>query len=233
MLNLSLRGKDAIFTFNWDPFLIQSRIRLALLGVGESLPQLFFLHGNVLIGFCRQDRTSGLVGKRCSSHGKLFEPSQLLFPVEKKNYQDGGLIEREWEAARAFLKSCFMLTIFGYSAPTTDVEAMALLKEGWGTPAKRELEQTEIISRPDADEHVLAEKWEDFIHTHHFEVHGSFYESWLGNHPRRSGEAYWNQYLEAKFVSNNPIPQEFADLPDLVNWFRPLLEAELGAGVAE
>ena len=59
-----------------------------------------------------------------------------------------------------------------------------------------------------------------------YEVHGSFYKSWLGHHPRRSGEAYWNQYWEAKFVSNNPIPQEFADLPELVDWFGPLLEAE-------
>lgn len=226
VLNLSLRRKDAIFTFNWDPFLLQSRIRLARLGVGRSLPQLYFLHGNVLAGFCQQDGTSGLVGMRCSSCGELFEPSQLLFPVEKKNYQDGGLVEREWEAVRAFLKACFMLTIFGYSAPTTDVEAIDLLKEGWGTPAERNMEQTEIISRPGADEDELRAKWSDFIHTHHYEVHGSFYESWVGNHPRRSGEAYWNQYWEAKFVSNNPIPPGFADLPELVEWFVPLLEAE-------
>lgn len=95
-LNLSLRGKDAIFTFNWDPFLLQSRVRLAKLGVVPSFPKLFFLHGNVMAGFCKKDKVSGLVGRRCSTCGEPFEPSRLLFPVEKKNYQDGSLIEREW-----------------------------------------------------------------------------------------------------------------------------------------
>ena len=225
-INLSLREKDVILTFNWDPFLLQSRIRLAKLGVGRHLPQLFFLHGNVLAGFCRQHRTSGLVGRRCSQCHELFEPSRLLFPVERKDYQDGGLIEREWEAARYYLKNCFMFTIFGYSAPKTDIEAVELLKDGWGDPQSRDMEQTEIISRPGADEEQLRETWKPFIHTHHYEIHDSFYESWLGNHPRRSGEAYWNQYWEAKFVSDNPIPRDFGDLRSLVDWFKPLIEVE-------
>jgi hypothetical protein len=33
IINLSLRDKDAIFTFNWDTFLVQSQRRLARLGV--------------------------------------------------------------------------------------------------------------------------------------------------------------------------------------------------------
>ena len=56
-LTLSLRQKDAIFTFNWDPFLMQARLRLAVLGVSE-LPQLYFLHGNVTAGYCAADETS-------------------------------------------------------------------------------------------------------------------------------------------------------------------------------
>lgn len=230
-LNLSLRGKDAIFSFNWDPFLMQSRVRLAKLGVVPSFPQLFFLHGNVMVGFCKKDKVSGLVGNRCSTCGMPFDPSRLLFPIEKKNYQDGSLIEREWEAIRHFLTNAFMLTIFGYSAPKTDVEAVALLKQGWGDVVDRNMEQTEIIGRPGADEQELRQTWKPFIHTHHYEVHGSFHESWLGNHPRRSGEAYWNQYWEAKFIDKNPIPQGCADLPSLVNWFQPLFEAERIQGV--
>jgi hypothetical protein len=84
VLNLSLRRKDAIFTFNWDPFLLQSRVRLARLGVGRCLPQLYFLHGNVLAGFCRKDRTSGMVGTRCSSCGEFFEPSRLCFRSRRR-----------------------------------------------------------------------------------------------------------------------------------------------------
>lgn len=225
-LNLSLRDKDAIFTFNWDPFLLQSRIRLARLGVVPSFPKLYFLHGNVMAGFCQKDRNSGLVGRTCSYCGKPFAPSPLLFPVEKKNYQDGSLIEREWEAVREYLKHAFMLTVFGYSAPKTDVEAIALIKEGWGEVADRNMEQTEIISRPGSDEDALRGTWKPFIHTHHYEVHTSFYESWLGNHPRRSGEAYLNQYWEAKFIENNPIPSDATDLQDIADWFAPLFEVE-------
>jgi hypothetical protein len=225
-LNLSLRGKDAIFTFNWDPFLLQSRIRLAGLGVVPSFPKLYFLHGNVMAGFCQEDQSSGLIGRRCGYCGKPFAPSPLLFPVEKKNYQDGSLIEREWAAIREYLQHAFILTVFGYSAPKSDVEAIALLKEGWGEVADRNMEQTEIIGRPGSDEDALRDTWRPFIHTHHYEVNTSFYDSWLGNHPRRSGEAYLNQYWEAKFIDNNPVPSEARDLRELTDWFEPLFEAE-------
>lgn len=83
-----------------------------------------------------------------------------------------------------------------------------------------------IISRPESDEGALRRTWKPFIHTHHYEVHTSFYESWLGNHPRRSGEAYLNEYWEAKFIENNPIPSDATDLQDLTHWFAPLFEVE-------
>lgn len=224
VLTLCLRDKDAIFTFNWDPFLMLARVRLARLGVTTSFPMLFFLHGNVLAGYCRQDRNSGLLGRTCSMCGQAFVGSQLVFPVEKKNYQDGGLVERDWEAARVYLHDCFMLTVFGYSAPATDVEAVVLLKEGWGDPKIRQLEQTEIIDIiPEAE---LAKKWAPFIHTHHYETHQSLYDSWLVKHPRRTCEAWWNQYLEAKFISDNQVPDHFDGFEAMVTWFTPLLEAE-------
>ena len=225
LLHLCLREKDAIFTFNWDPFLLQSRIRLARLGV-RHFPRLFFLHGNVLVGFCSDDRISGVIGDTCRSCGKAFVPSKLLFPVEKKNYNDDPFIAREWEAVRAYLRAAFMLTVFGYSAPTTDVEAAGLLSEGWGTAAERNMEQMEIINRPGADREKLHEKWEPFIHTHHFEIHDSFFESWMANHPRRTGEAYINQYWRAQFIEDNSVPQGIRDLRSLVSWFESLLAVE-------
>ena len=121
VINLSLRKKDIIATFNWDPFLIASQRRLAKLGYTQ-LPRLFFLHGNVVVGYCAQDKVSGLVGNRCSRRGNSFEPSRLLYPVENKNYQDGNFIQREWEAIRYYLKHCFMLTIFGVRHEVARVE---------------------------------------------------------------------------------------------------------------
>jgi hypothetical protein len=229
VLMLSLRHKDAIFTFNWDPFLLQSRIRLSRLGLGPKLPRLFFLHGNVLLGFCARDKTRGIVGARCHVCGNVLTPSPLLYPLEKKNYQDGGLIEGEWKAIQDELREAFMFTVFGYSAPKTDVEAVGLLKGAWGDPMQRVMEQTEIITRPGFDEDCLRKTWEPFIHTHHYEIHDSFYCSWIGNHPRRSGEAYLSQYVDAKYISNNPVPSHFPDMETLAEWFEPLLEFEYAA----
>lgn len=224
-LMLSLREKDAIFTFNWDPFLIQTMGRLARHGA-RRLPKVFFLHGNVAVGYCERDRVSGCAGALCSKCGQLFTASRLLFPVEKKNYQDGGFIEREWQAVRFYLANCFMLTIFGYSAPNTDVEAKALLKSGWGDVDAKNMEQTEIICRPGADRSALKSTWSGFIHSHHFNICESFWSSWIANHPRRTDEAHWNQYYAAKFIDKNPIPQASASLEELVVWYEDLYEAE-------
>jgi len=88
------------------------------------------------------------------------------------------------------------------------------------------MEQTEIINRPGADHNRLRQTWDPFIHTHHYDVLESFYDSFIANHPRRSLEAYCNQYLEAKFISDNPVPQQFASFEEMAEWYEPLLEAE-------
>lgn len=226
VINLSLRDKDAIFTFNWDPFLMQSRIRLAKVGITTSFPKLFFLHGNVTAGFCEKHSTSGLAGRPCSQCRRPFKASKLLYPVEHKDYQSDSFIKREWEAARYFLKHCSMFTVFGYSAPTTDKEAIELLKKGWGSNNDRAMEQTEIINRPGADHDKLRDTWDPFIHSHHYDVFESFYDSFIAKHPRRSIEAYWNQYWEAKFISDNNVPQKFTNFDDLRHWYAPLVQAE-------
>jgi hypothetical protein len=230
-LLLCMREKDAVFTFNWDPLIVHARIRLASLGV-TRFPKLFFLHGNVAIGYCETDQISGLanrggiIGQPCSQCGRVFAPSNLMFPVGKKNYQDDPFSIREWHAAHQYLKDCFMFTIFGYSAPSTDVEAIGLLKAAWGEVEERQLEQTEIICRPGSDHEVLRKLWKPFIHTHHYDIIESFFDSWLANHPRRTGEAYWSQYLEAQFIEDNSVPRDASDLAKLREWFRPLIAVE-------
>lgn len=226
VMTLSLRDKDAIFTFNWDPFLVQARNRVARLGLTNSFPKIFFLHGNVLVGFCENDSVSGLIGQSCSLCHKPFVPSKLLYPVENKDYQSDAFIKREWEAAKHYLKGCFMFTVFGYSAPTTDKEAIELLKDGWGDIEDRALEQTEIINRPGADKDQLRETWDPFIHTHHYDVLESFQDSFIAKHPRRSIEACWNQYMEAKFISNNTVPEAFSSFEEMAEWYHPLIDAE-------
>ena len=230
-LLLSLRRKDAIFTFNWDPLLFIARVRLNQLGLNDHLPSIFYLHGNVIAAYCETDDVWGYTNGRCSQCGKSFTPTRLLFPVEKKDYNSDPGIRRAWKMAQEVLRATFQLTVFGYSAPVTDVEAFDLLRQGWGEVAEREMEQTEIIHGPGANIDELVERWRPFLHTHHYELHDSFYDSWLGTHPRRTAEAHWNQYYEAKFIEDNPIPSDISDLAELANWFRPLIEAERAEGI--
>ena len=227
-LVLSLRGKDLIATFNWDPLLMKAYLRNREAGL--TLPRLAFLHGNVLVGHCLSSthKTAGVAGNRCSQCGQVFERSALLYPIKKKNYAENQFIANEWKQLRRGFKNAFMITIFGYSGPKTDEEAIYAMKEAWGESGGREMEQTSFIVSPTQDEDELVRNWKPFIHTHHYEVQRDFYDSWLANHPRRTGEAWWNQYLEVKFIDNNPIPKNLS-LPDLWDWYERFKEAESGS----
>lgn len=223
-LILSLREKDLIATFNWDPLLMQAYLRLQQLGVTQ-LPRLAFLHGNVAIGVCMKDRVGGLLGARCSKCGEFFADVPLLYPVSKKNYEADEFIASEWQALRHYLEHAALVTIFGYRAPKSDVAAIAEFKKAWGTAEEREFEQFEIIGRPGADHERLRATWDDFIHTHHYDVFENYFDSFAAKHPRRSGEAFFNQYLAAKFIDENPAPQGL-DLGQTVDWYRELMSHE-------
>jgi len=56
LLVLGLREKDVIATFNWDPLLYQTLQRHYR---KVTLPRVLYLHGNVAIGYCEQDRMKG------------------------------------------------------------------------------------------------------------------------------------------------------------------------------
>lgn len=219
-LVLSLRPKDVIATFNWDPFLVQAVNRFPLKG---RAPRLLFLHGNVKAGYCLKDGVHGVNGANCSKCRQPFQPSKLLYPVNKKDYSSDSLIAKSWTELRNALKNAFMVTVFGYGAPASDHDAMKLLRRAWGTAAKRNFEQFEMIDIRDEDE--LRHSWKAFIHTHHYDVHRNFYASFIANHPRRTGEAYWNQNFEAKFIEDHPVPQS-ASPEELWDWYQPLLRAE-------
>jgi len=49
---LCLRKKDRVATFNWDPLLPQALHRIAKRFGAEILPEIWYLHGNVVIGYC-------------------------------------------------------------------------------------------------------------------------------------------------------------------------------------
>lgn len=219
-LMLSLRSKDVIATFNWDPFLVQAARRNPHEG---GHPSLLFLHGNVYAGYCATDHVHGAKGASCSRCGQQFAPSRLLYPTADKDYDKDPMIRDAWRSMREAFQRAFTVTVFGYGAPRTDVAAIDALKQAWGPWQNRPLEQIEIIDVRDEDD--LEHAWSAFIHTHHFEIHRSAYDSSILNHPRRTGEAYINQYLNAYFIESNPVPRDLG-FDRLWSWFQALFAAE-------
>jgi hypothetical protein len=228
-LVLSLRGKDLIATFNWDPFLYQAWVRNRKLTY--DLPYLSFLHGNVAIGYSKEDNRCGPVGMYMREDGGYFEPTNLLYPVEQKNYTNDPFINVEWERVKYWLSKetgTVRATIFGYGAPASDLEAVSLLNNAWGTPNDREMEQFEIIDITPEDE--LVNRWKGFIHSHHYDTASNYFDSILALNPRRTSESYFSHYRamtpDEAFRKNNPIPQDFKTLEELWEWHKPLIEAE-------
>lgn len=81
-LVLSLRAKDAIATFNWDPFLYQAWCRCRK--YTNDLPPIFFLHGNVSIGWDSTGKRFGPAGMFNPENRQEFVASRLLYPITQK-----------------------------------------------------------------------------------------------------------------------------------------------------
>lgn len=219
-LVLSLRPKDVIATFNWDPFLCQAASRNYRFG---GAPNILFLHGNVAFAYCPICKIGQPLRVTCGKCQRELIKSPLLYPVKQKDYQDDAGIAAHWRALEHEMKHAWALTVFGYGAPKTDVEAIRIMKNAWGNTENRELEQTELIDiRSDDD---LVTTWEPFIHSHHYDTWTSFYDSYIAKFPRRSGEALWAQLMECQWLDPKPFPRDVG-FPELYEWLRPRIHAE-------
>lgn len=219
-LLLSLREKDVIATFNWDPFLIQAfRRNLSM----KRLPQVAFLHGNVGMGLCLEDRACGYIDQACSACKMPFSPTKLLYPVKHKDYNADLYIKDQWERLRRHLNRAYFLTIFGYSAPISDVEAKTLMLEVWKANRSLELAEVEIIDVKDREE--LEETWDEFTYSHHYSVSNTIFDSYLFRHPRRTCDAFAEATLMLRPWKENPYPR-FSTMWELQEWIGPLLDEE-------
>jgi hypothetical protein len=226
-LILALRPKDIIATFNWDPFLYQAYVRNH--GLGEP-PYLSFLHGNVAIGYSSTDKRSGAAGMISKETSNYYEPTKLLYPIEQKNYNSNQFISIEWARLKHFISSdtTKRLTIFGYGAPVSDVEAVKLLNSAWGSSDQRNMEQVEIIDVRNEDD--IRETWKGFIHSHHYDYVNDYFNSSLALNPRRTSEAYFQHITPMSpgemFSADNPVPKTFKTLKELQDWHLELIKAE-------
>lgn len=190
LLILSLTDKDAIATFNWDPLLIQAYVRCH--SITSNLPHILCLHGNVGVGFCTDHFEFGAIDAECPVCGEVLPPTKLLYPIKEKDYTSDLYIKGCWDAVQCMIENSYAITIFGYSAPNSDVGAVKLLKTAWGDLDSRELEEVSVIDIISEDE--MLEKWKDFIYTHHYRYTSDFYNSYLGMFPRRSCEMIFGTY---------------------------------------
>jgi len=223
LLLLSLKEKDVVATFNWDPLLIEAYSRCQ--NITRRLPKMIFLHGNVGIKLCMKDKKVYLKDRNvCPVCQESLVPSKLLFPVRHKNYHADPYIESQWEVLRWYLGRAYIVTIFGYSAPSTDVDAKQLLLDAWGGGNARKLEQIEFIDIKQENE--LIKPWEAFIFTHHYQTCCSFFDSLMAQSPRRTTEDLFASLMEAKWLDYpHKLPQELS-WGNLQKHFAPILHQE-------
>ena len=216
-LLLSLRSKDIVATFNWDPFLAQAYIRSRR---AAWLPEIVFLHGNVAVGVCYEDDRKGFLGGFCGACGKPYQPSRLLYPVADKRYRDDPFIASEWSRLESKLKSAFLVTIFGYSAPVSDVAAKELLHLAWNQNGAHELAEIEIVDiRP---RRQLLKSWEDFITGDHYHVTRRISRTLSFQYARRSCDAFASAVLQNDPWAEKRLPR-YRRLDRLHRWCWPLV----------
>ena len=220
-LIMSLTSKDLIATFNWDPFLIQAIERIQKYTC--NIPQIAFLHGNVAAGYCQDDKTVGDIRKTCKC-GKELKPIKLLFPIKKKDYSSDPVIKKSWEQLKDALKCAYMVTIFGYSAPSSDTEAVAMLKQAWGDLKDRKLEEIELVDIREEDDVITS--WKHFIHTHHYSYHKNYFNTTLARCPRRTCEATFDRLMNCIWLDGSNGFKEGMSFSDLDKKTRRLIFEE-------
>lgn len=208
-LILSLRKKDLIASFNWDPLLGYAYGRNGKL---MTLPHLVFLHGNVLQGLCQKGNSLGWKTIPCDICGGRFSEVPLLYPVSNKDYTTDPVLVESWKILDFYLSVAYFITIFGYSAPYTDRGARERIVNEIQENQKLRLLQLEIINL-DA-ENLSKGNLKEIISGTHCSLGHSFEESWLNLHPRFTCEALY----QATMMQNPLLPIGFPDEEDLISY---------------
>lgn len=221
-LLLGLTEKDLVATFNWDSLIVQAGLRLIKnnIIIDSKLPKILFLHGNVSVEFDYKSCKFNLFAK--SLHKDKIK---LLYPIKEKNYKDDIFINDSWKMLKNYLNKAYILTVFGYSAPNSDVEAKNILKNSWGNPKDRFLEQIEIIDIKPINE--LSEIWKDFIYESHVDYIKSFYDSMIFKFPRRTTQALFDGSMNSLWLSNERGFKENMTFEELKEYLKPLLFDEI------
>ena len=223
-LIISLRHKDCIASFNWDPLLIQAYNRVNK--ITRDLPQMVFLHGNVAAAICTkcnkyQPRRNVL----CYDCKSILQPSKLLYPVEHKDYHTDVFIAGQWAIFNDFINRAALISIWGYSAPSSDIEAKNAMLDAYSSQF-RKLDDFEVIDVKSYDD--IYTTWNDFLKENngHLKYMSSLSESLVAKYPRRSTEGYCHQYLKGNWNGSAITLDCDETFDELQEKLTPLLENE-------
>lgn len=223
-LLLSLRSKDCIFTFNWDDLLVQAYLRVRK--ITNNLPKIFFLHGNIAMGYCENCATVVLKSeKTCPKCKNKILSQPLLYPIREKNYQFNPSISNAWKSFLSILKNCSILTIFGYGAPPSDAAAIESMYHAFSSTMRR-YDSIEIIDiKPESQ---LIEEWDPFLKetNYHVKCFRSIFDSILAEFPRRSIEGYTQRYYKNWFGASGIELEKKESIWEIGNHLKPLIDRE-------
>lgn len=223
-LILSLRKKDCIATFNWDPLLIQAYNRVNKITI--DLPNMLFLHSCVEVGICEEcNQAFPLRNKFCPKCRKPLKMPKLLFPVAHKDYAQNVFIKNSWSAFDNYIKKACIVSIWGYSAPFSDKEARKRILKAFSS-SSRSLDNIEIIDI--ASKKQLYKKWEPFIKktNGNFKVYTSIFDSLIGEFPRRSVDGYTKRYIDNWWNESSLKLKKCNSFEELSTLIKPALDNE-------
>ena len=222
-LILSLTSKDAIISFNWDPFLIQSYLRNIDV---QNLPEIIFPHGNVGVGLCYKCKNKGYFGYLCSGCLKPLVEMPLLFPIEDKDYDTEEIIRNEWTLAKKYLSRAAAITIFGYGAPETDKKAVDLIKSSFAKSNTTYIAPFTIINLLKEKEKQL-EKWSGFFTDQRLWYCEHLEDSILWKLPRVTIEYFFDANLQQQPRRVTKTMEHFKTLEELQQFVQTIDEFDV------
>lgn len=222
-LILSLTEKDAIISFNWDPFLMQSYRRNICVG---NLPELIFPHGNSGVGLCHDCKVKGYANCLCPNCFKELEQMPLLYPIGKKNYNSKSIIQNEWSRARKVLSKAAGITVYGYGAPVTDTEAVELMKTANSISQMKDIAPFTIINLAE-NEKEQRKKWAEFYDVRMMLYCNNFEETMLWNNPRVSLETLFDAILQQQPRNIEKPFKKFKTLKELQDFVKTITEFDM------
>lgn len=222
-LILSLTEKDAIISFNWDPFLMQAYRRNLSVG---NLPMLIFPHGNVGMGICEKCHTMGYADTLCTECYEEYTDMPLLFPIGKKDYQSHDIIRYQWKMAKEYLAKAAGITVYGYGVPETDKEAYELMRKAYSESNIRDIAPFTIINLL-SEKQIQIDKWKEVLDDKMVIFAERFEDTILWNNPRVSLEHLFDAILQQHPREKEKSFEHYGDISELHRFIQTISEFEL------